>query len=335
MSNYFLGVDVGATKTHALVADASGRVLGFGEAGGGNPFHVGHDGFLRAITAATDHALRTAGLGKAQVRAAGIGVAGYNWPSEHAGLARTLNGVGLAAPIRIVNDAIIGLLAGAVAGWGVGLVAGTHANCRGWDAAGREGRVIGFRMGEGVGAQALVQQAVYAVARQVTRRGPATMLTAALVERTGARDVDDLIEGLTAERYALTGSAAPLVFAEAESGDEVARDLIRWAGQELGSLAIGVVRQLGLESTTFDLVLIGSLFRGGPRLIEAVQEAVRPVAGHARLVQLRAPAVVGGVLLAMGPSMAARGQVHDALVDGSLALASPSALHRSGEPRCP
>ena len=76
--------------------------------------------------------------------------------------------------------------------------------------------------------------------------------------------------------------------AEAERGDPVAGELIRWAGRELGSLATGVVRQLGLEAAAFDLVLIGSLFRGGPRLIQAVEKAVRPVAAHARLVRLKA-----------------------------------------------
>jgi N-acetylglucosamine kinase-like BadF-type ATPase len=326
MSDYFLGVDVGATKTHALLADATGRVVGFGEAGPGNPFHVGHDGLLRTVGAATDQALRSAGLGKARVRGAGFGIAGFNWPSEHANLSRALVGLGLDAPLTIVNDTIIGLLAGAPEGWGIGLVAGTHCNCRGRDRAGREGRVIGFRMGEGAGAKGLVRQAVYAVARQATRRGPDTSLAGAFVSSVGARDVDDLIEGLTAERYALTGAAAPLVFAEAERGDGVALDLIRWAGHELGSLAVGVVRQLDLQSTPFDLVLIGSLFRGGPRLVGAVDDVVRPVALRARLVRLEAPAVVGGVLLAMGPDVPERGRIRETLVHGSLALGAPAPL---------
>ncbi len=186
--------------------------------------------------------------------------------------------------------------------------------------------MIGFRMGEAAGAKALVREAIYAVARQSTRRGAETSLAAAFVAPLGARDVDDLIEGLTAERYMLTGAAAPLVFAEAERGDQVARDLIGWAGHELGSLAIGVVRQLDLQSAPFDLVLIGSLFRGGPLLVGAVDETVRPVAPHARLVRLKAPAVVGGVLLAMGPRRpSSAGAIHEALVRGSRAFVGAGA----------
>ena len=330
MSGYFLGVDVGASKTHALLADASGRALGFGEAGPGNPFHVGQDGLLRAVTSAMEQALRSASLARTRIGGAGFGIAGYNWPSEHPALSRTVQALGLSAPIRIVNDAIVGLLAGAPAGWGIGLVAGTHCNCRGWDRGRREGRVVGFRMGEGAGAKSLVEQAVYAVARQYTHRGPATSLTAAFVSATGASGLDDLLEGLTSGRYALTGAAAPIVSAEAERGDAVAVELIRWAGHELASLAAGVVRQLGVEDAAFDLVLAGSLFKGGPRLADAVEEAIRPVAPHARLVTLKAPAVIGGVLLAMEDVAFERARVHEALVASGLALAVAGSVPPSG-----
>lgn len=40
-SLFFLGIDAGATKTHALVADDSGHVLGLGQAGPGNWEGVG------------------------------------------------------------------------------------------------------------------------------------------------------------------------------------------------------------------------------------------------------------------------------------------------------
>ena len=325
MKGYFLGVDVGATKTHALLAEASGTIIGFGEAGPGNPFHVGHAGLLEAITSALGQALQRAGIPKARVHGAGFGIAGYNWPSEHPALLRTVEALGLSAPVHIVNDTIIGLLAGAPAGWGIGLVAGTHCNCRGWDRERREGRIIGFRMGEAVGAAGLVQSAVYAVARQYTRRGPETSLTPAFARAVQARDCEDLLEGLTSGRYRLTASAAPLVFAEAEHGDPVAVELIRWAGGQLGSLVTGVVRQLALETVAFDVVLIGSLFNGGPLLVQAVEDTVRSAAPHARLVRLKAPSVVGGVLLAMEQSGLACDGVREALIGSTLhALTIPS-----------
>ncbi len=79
----------------------------------------------------------------------------------------------------------------------------------------------------------------------------------------------------------------------------MAQDLIRWCGRELGSLAKGVIRQLGFEDEEFDVVLAGSLYDGGPMLIEAMRGAIQEVALGARLVRLEVPPVVGGVLLGM------------------------------------
>jgi len=45
MRQIFLGVDVGATKTAALLANEHGRLLGYGLSGGGNPTGVGYERF--------------------------------------------------------------------------------------------------------------------------------------------------------------------------------------------------------------------------------------------------------------------------------------------------
>ena len=75
------------------------------------------------------------------------------------------------------------------------------------------------------------------------------------IEQMGARDVVDLLEGLTLEHYDIPHTAAPLIFEAADAGDEVALDLVRWAGHELGKLAVGVCHQLGLENEPFETIL--------------------------------------------------------------------------------
>ncbi len=84
----------------------------------------------------------------------------------------------------------------------------------------------------------------------------------------------------------------------------MAQELIRWAGTELGSLAVGVIRQLGFEELDPEMVLVGSLYDGSPALIEAMRATIHPVAPRARLVRLTAPPVVGGVLLGDGAGRA-------------------------------
>ena len=50
MKQYFLGVDVGSSKTEAAVADEYGNILGTGLSGAGNHETVGYDGLTGAIS---------------------------------------------------------------------------------------------------------------------------------------------------------------------------------------------------------------------------------------------------------------------------------------------
>jgi len=299
--DYFLGVDIGGTKSHALLTDGRGNAVGFSQAGPGNHEDVGYTGLIAVLTELLEQIERSTGINRAQIAGAGFGVAGYDWPSERISTLEAIAALGLTCPVDAVNDTIIGLLAGAEQGWGVALVAGTSNNCRGWDRAQREGRVLGNGpwFGEHGGAAELVMRAVRDVALAWTQRGPQTRLTAALVEYVGARDAADLLEGLSQETYVLNADAARLVVQVAQAGDEVAQTAVRWTAQELGSLAVGVIRQLSLQAEHFDIVLVGSFYNVGALLMEPLRASILAVAPHARLVRLAAPPVAGAVLLAM------------------------------------
>jgi N-acetylglucosamine kinase-like BadF-type ATPase len=298
---YFLGVDTGSSKSHALIADEQGRAVGFGQGGPGNWEGVGWDGTKAVLDDIISQAAAQAGIKRSDIAAAGFGLAGYDWPEDwqpHARIIRELLRPDL--PFDVVNDAFPGLLAGTDAGWGVVVAAGTSCNCYGRNAQGQIGRVTGSSyFGEYAGAGELVWWAVQAVARAWSQRGPATQLSDALVAATGATDVADLLAGLMRERYSLGADSAPLVFAVAAEGDQVALELARRAGRELGKLAIGVCRQIGMTDMPFDVVLSGSFYNGSPLIQSAMAETIQSVAGQARLVRLEAPPVVGGVLLGM------------------------------------
>ena len=316
MTRYFLGVDVGATKSHALIADETGRTVGFGTAGPGNYEVVGWEGLRLALRAVVQAALVSADITKAQIAGAGYGIAGYDWPAERQPTLQAIKSLGIDSPTALVNDAIISLAAGASEGWGVVVIAGTSNNCRGRDRQGREGRVTGCGplFGEYGGATELVARAVQAVAFSWMQRGPTTALTEAFLESTGARDAAELLEGLALRRYQISAPAAPLIFQVAVEGDRVAQETIRWAGRELGSLALGVIHQLGFETVDFDLVLAGSLYEGGPLLIEPMAGRIHAVAPGARFVRLMAPPVVGAVLLGMEQAGALMPGVRESLI---------------------
>jgi N-acetylglucosamine kinase-like BadF-type ATPase len=299
--NYFLGIDIGNSKSHALIADEAGRAIGFGRAGSGSWEGIGWDGARRVLHDITDQAIASAGIQRGQIVAAGFGMAGYDWPEDRPGHVAIISSLNLNAPFDVVNDAVIGLLAGATAGWGVGVVAGTSCNCYGRSPQGQIGRMTGFSawFAEYAGSGELVSKAIQAVALAWGQRGPATRLGDAFLAVTGAAGIPDLLAGLTRQRYHLSARNARTVFEVAAAGDEVALDLVRWAGRELGSMAVGVIRQLAFAPLDFEVILAGSFFNGSPLLTDVLRDTIHAVAPGATLLRLNAPPVVGGVVLAM------------------------------------
>lgn len=300
---YFLGVDVGGTKTHALISDETGQAVGFAHAGTGSWESVGYDGLTAVLKDVTVRATEMAGIRLDAIAGAGLGMAGYDWPSQKQNHLDAIVPVGLDAPLQIVNDAVLGIPAGSEDGWGISVVSGTGCNCRGLSRDHKqEGRVVGGAghwSGEAAGGFDILARAMRAVTFEWARRGPATALSPAFLNHTGAKDLDDLIEGSYVGRYGFEPSMILLVFEIARTGDPQAVEVMHWAGSELGGMAVGVTRQLGLQNETFDVVLIGSIFDGHPVIQESLGETIRQAAPGARLVRLNVPPVVGGVLLGM------------------------------------
>lgn len=301
MTEYYLGSDIGGTKTHALIATGNAEAIGFGEGGTGNHEAVGYEGMEQVLIDTTRQALAIAGIRLEDIRGAGFGIAGYDWPSERPSMLESIGKIGLSCPVEAGNDTLVGLLAGAQGGWGVAVDAGTGENCIGRDRTGRIAQLTGSgpMFAEFGGSHSLVVKALQAVSLEWGHRGPATALSRELVRLAGAKDVSDLLEGLTLGYYKAYGDVAPLVFKVAEDGDEIARECIRWAGRELGSMVTGIIRQLAFEDLEFDVVLIGSMFNGGAMVIDPLKETVRSCAGRAGFVKLEVPPVTGGVLLGM------------------------------------
>lgn len=297
----FLGIDVGSSKTHALLADGTGRCLGFGKSGGGNHQVVGYDGLASVLQDSVAQACQTAGVNPAGIAGAGFGVSGYDFPSDrkqHLGAIATL---GLSCPLEVVNDGFNGLLAGATRGVGVNVTAGSSNNCRGRNHAGKEGRIVGNgpSFGEFGGATEIVWKALHMVNYAWIRRMPPTRLTKVLLEATGAKDELDLMEGLSNQQYQLSPHLAVEVVRAARAGDAAACEVLRWAGEELGWLAVSVARQIDMEHEELEVIQSGSLFEAGALITDPMREVVRAHCPKARLVRLDGPPVVGPVILGM------------------------------------
>ncbi len=337
MARYFIGFDIGGTKSHALVADEGGCARGLGVGGPGNPSSIGYAALSDLLCIIANQALSQAAISPSQIAGAGLGVGGYDWPSDRPPLLQAFASTGINAPTELVNDAALGIPAGTTEGWGIAVVSGSGCNCWGWNKERRKGRMTGhgLLMAEGAGGTELVIRALQAVALEWTHRGPATRLTPAFVELFGARDAADLLEGITTRRLEFSAAAAPLVFKVAAEGDVVAYDMILWAGRELASLVIGVARQLDLTGEEFEAVMLGSMFNGSPLLAETLSREVQVVAPRARFIRLAALPVVGAVRLAMAAAGVSAPPLRPALVESPRDLFARSTAGRLGEPGRP
>jgi predicted NBD/HSP70 family sugar kinase len=101
------------------------------------------------------------------------------------------------------------------------------------------------------------------------------------------------------QRYPFGAELVLKVFETARQGDQQAQDVMRWAGRELGEMAVGVINQLDLEQEQFEIVLIGSLHGGSTIMDQTLRKTVLKTAPLAQFTRLTVPPVVGGVLLGM------------------------------------
>jgi N-acetylglucosamine kinase-like BadF-type ATPase len=301
-------VDGGGTKTHVAVADEAGAVLGFATNGPSNWEMVGLVGAATALAMPIEAALAQAEAVPEDLSSSAFGLAGLDWPSDEVKLNGVIGPLRLGGERILVNDAYIALRAGASHPWGVVVVAGTGTVAAGRNPAGQVFRTLGLgqEFGDWGSASDVGLEALRAVANAYTGRGPQTSLTAALAHAAGARDAAELLErasrGGPGFRREETEDprTAPLVIRAAQEGDAVARDILERAGSALGGSAALVARRLGMLGEHFEVVLAGGLFRGGSRALDdALEVTIRREAHHATLVKVKAPPVVGAVMMSM------------------------------------
>jgi N-acetylglucosamine kinase-like BadF-type ATPase len=297
----FLGIDVGSTKTHALIADETGTCIGFGKAWGGNHQGMGYAGLENVLKESFEQARKMAGVSAEQITGAGFGVAGYDFPSDREPHLKAIATLGLSCPVEVVNDGVNGLLAGATRGIGVNVTAGSSNNCRGRNKDGKEGRIVGngAPFGEYGGAAEIVQRGLQMVNYAWIKRIPPTALTNIFLEEVGAKNEMDLMEGLSNQQYHLFPFLTIEILITARAGDAAAREIIHWAGEELGWLAVSVVRQLGMENNEVEILQSGSVFEAGDIITSPMRDIVLKHCPKAKLIRLDGPPVVGAVILGM------------------------------------
>ncbi len=294
------GVDVGNTKTIAVVCDLEGRALGMGRGGCGNWEQLGEKRSAEVITEVVGEALEVAGAGREDVKHVHIGMAGLDWPDDEPRMREAIGAEGWACGLTLENDSFLTVRAGAPEGYGIGVTAGTGI-CVGIVRPDGEKYFYGGFTDLG-GGTSTAAYALQAVIRAADGRGKPTALTEEVLAATGHSSTWELVYSIHRQGVQPPGGVLNRVlFAAADKGDAVAVGIVRRFGCELALCAGNLIRRYGLGGGDIAVVAAGSRFvKTGPLLFEVFREEVLGAAPRARVVLSEQPPVMGAVRGALG-----------------------------------
>jgi N-acetylmuramic acid 6-phosphate etherase len=298
-----IGIDGGGTRTFAILADAAtGAVIGRGAGGPSNIQSVGVDLGLKALDEAIDRAFSAAGLPRATVGGACLGLAGID---RQEGL-DVINGwaarAALADSVSVSNDATLLLAAGTPEGWGLAVIAGTGSIAFVKKPTGEVGRCggWGYTLGDEGSAYQIALSALRAACRAADRCGPQTVLLERFLAKMSLSAPPDLIPAVYRgpwDRAAIAGMA-PLVLDAAAEGDLVATQIVRAQAADLAVTAAGAVHNIGLAVKGLPVALAGGVLLGSETYRTAFLAGLRDAGVEPGPVQLVPDPATGAVVLA-------------------------------------
>jgi len=309
--SYVLGVDGGNTKTIALVATLDGEIVGAGRSGCGDIYNAPVTGTrwpdpaaaaLANIEFAVETALEAARVAPADLLAGVFSMAGADWPEDFALLNAAMRARGYGHSIIVQNDALGVLHAGVASNVGVSVVCGTGGatGARGYD--GRSWH-SSFWQDQAQGGAQMCYAALDAVVRAELEIDPPTSLKQRFLEYFAMESVEEvlhLFKGRTQRFSRRIDGVTPFLLDEADAGDMAARKVVLDQGRAMGEYARVAARIVGLEGTSFSLVLAGGVLRHPTTLLsDAIIERVQISSPGVRPTRCRFEPVIGALFTAL------------------------------------
>jgi len=305
---YFLGIDGGATKSHIVLCNGTGRLVGEGQSGPSNYHIVGVEQAATNLSEAISQALARSAVSPTEVKAACAGMAGFDGSSDeknmHRILPTALLASGLQCQWRSLNDSVVAW-AGAFHGEPGALIAsGSGAVAFAVGENGRSARAdgLGHWLGDAGSGYDIGRRGLRAALAALDERGPATRLTEQFRAIAGSTQKEWIgwIAGLDASisyAHQQFRSFAPFVFEAAASDDAIARSILNEAGAALAGTAASVLRKVGLL-TKPQVATAGSVLQQPSSLRQTFRDALNADLPGCQIVPARSDPARGAALLA-------------------------------------
>jgi len=295
----YIGIDGGGTKTRSVMAAADGTLLCDTITQGSNLNHYGWERFRQIMTELFS-SLRGMLPPDASVGAIYCGLAGVDRPKVWQNVYELILEQWPGAMVGLGHDAMPALMCASGKLEGVVLIGGTGAFAFGINEAGKQGRVggWGYLLGDEGSGYDIGRRALQSVMRCYDYRGPDTLLVKKVLGKYNIPSLDELIPIVYHKDFTRNTIAevARLVFEAFDEGDEISRQLLTQAADELYGLVDVLLKRLRFsEGQRITVVLTGGLFHEGSPLTGMIRGRLRD---RAEVIKIAHPPVVGSVLLA-------------------------------------
>ncbi|HMS41521.1 MAG TPA: BadF/BadG/BcrA/BcrD ATPase family protein [Pyrinomonadaceae bacterium] len=285
--NLYLGADGGGTKTHIVLIDERKNLVGEGFSGASNPLRVGLETAVSNIIQAINQACDKAQISRGDIVSAVLGLAGVRRDDLKRGVRDRFVNLTHIRKTEVVTDAEIALYGTTLGKAGVVIIAGTGSICYGKDANGHTETAGGWGpiAGDEGGGAGIAKRALQAIAKATDGRGKSTKLSEAGMEYFRSSTPQDLLIAIYSPNIdnARIAGFARYVVETAQAGDEIAQEILKEAGFELGLAAFAVLKKLKLQNRKVPIGQVGSIFKAGNLLTDSLMKTVHKLAPKAFL----------------------------------------------------
>jgi glucosamine kinase len=299
-SKIAMGFDGGGTKTDCVVLDDEGKVMGRGAAGPSNPLRTGFDAAFKELAQAAAQALAGAQLRPRQIHSVCAGLAGAAQRSVVRKMMLFLAHEFPEAFAHVTADGDIALEAAVGVGPGVVIIAGTGSSVLGRNAVGETARAGGFgrSIGDEGSAYEMGRRAVASMARARDQVVPGTPLGEMIPAAFDGLGWEQLAERIANNPDDVFPRIFPVVVKAAQAHDATAQEILFDAALSLSSMALAVIRRLGMQETEFLVAKSGGVHGVTAILDGLLDSLVLSAAPRAQILRLETQPAVGAARLA-------------------------------------
>lgn len=287
--NLYLGADGGGTKTHIVLIDDEKNLVCEGFSGASNPLRVGVETAISNIIKALDTTCDKAQLSRGDVVSATLGLAGVRRADLRQRIRERFGNILGIKKVEVVTDAEIALYGTTLGKAGLVVIAGTGSICYGKNENGKVATAGGWGpiAGDEGGGISIARRALQAIAKASDGRGKPTKLSEAGIEYFRTSTPENLLIAIYAPQIdnARIAGFARFVVETANEGDEIAIEILKEAGFELGLAAFAVIKKLKLEKKKVPIGYVGSIFKAGSLLTDSLLKTVHSFAPKAYLAE--------------------------------------------------